>query len=266
MKISQIYIYPIKSLGAIRLQTTEVTERGLALDRRWVLVDASNVFLSQRTIPQMAKIDLEFEDNGFKITNSMNGNSILLNSESQNFEYKEIVKIWDDEILASHVSSEMDSWFSDALGIRCRLFYQDDKSIRKIDPKYSISGKEQTSLSDGYLILMISEASMELLNSKMDINIDILRFRPNIVINNVEPHLEDKIKGFSINNTHLRGVKLCSRCILPTLDPASLNYGKEPLKTLTGYRNVENKILFGQNVIIEKTGFFSVGDEIIIKE
>ena len=59
MRLTEINIYPIKSLGGIGLEQSVVEERGLQFDRRWVLVDEKNKFLTQREFPQMAKFDLK---------------------------------------------------------------------------------------------------------------------------------------------------------------------------------------------------------------
>jgi uncharacterized protein YcbX len=51
--ISEIWIYPIKSLGGIRLQKATLTERGLQWDRRWMLLDSKGQFMTQRQIASM---------------------------------------------------------------------------------------------------------------------------------------------------------------------------------------------------------------------
>ena len=54
--LTEINIYPVKSLGGISLDEAEVTDRGLKYDRRWMLVDEANGFLTQRVRPQMSLI------------------------------------------------------------------------------------------------------------------------------------------------------------------------------------------------------------------
>jgi uncharacterized protein YcbX len=88
------------------------------------------------------------------------------------------------------------------------------------------------------------------------------RFRPNIVFTGGAPYLEDEMSAFKISGTTFYGVKPCARCVITTIDPLTGEKGKEPLKTLSQYRRQDNKIFFGQNLLIgaNATGRISVGD------
>ena len=260
MQISSIYVYPIKSLGGISLLRSEVTERGLALDRRWILVDENNVFLTQRNIAEMALFKLAIESDCLIVSFELEEIKIPFKTSSQN---KEIISIWDDKLEAVHVGKIFDNWFSDRLKLKCKLFYQPEYSIRKIDEKYSITGNEHTNLADGYPILIVSEASLADLNSKCPEFIEMIRFRPNIVIKNSKAFEEDNLEKFNVGNTLMYGVKPCARCILTTINPKTLEKSKEPLLTLSTYRKINNKIHFGQNVLVHEVGEIKIGDFLI---
>lgn len=262
MEVLDLYVYPIKSLGGIRLMNSKVTERGLELDRRWMLVDKENTFMSQRKYPEMAKLKVEIESDNLIVTNLINGDSIKI-CLGLKTNKREIVNIWDDKVYAEHLNDVYDKWFSTNLNKECRLFFQPEDSIRKIDERYFVTGNEHTSLSDGYPILIISEESVNQLNTKLEAKVSILRFRPNIVIRNSKPHEEDDLQYFEINNAAFQGVKPCARCNMTLLNPETLEIGTEPLKTLNTYRKSGNKILFGQNVVVLKEGFLSIGDKLI---
>lgn len=262
--VSEITIYPIKSLGGISLKHAIVEERGLQYDRRWVLADENNVFITQRQNEQMALIDVAIEETGLRVTHRLKRIAPLqVPFEPQTSDQQQIT-IWDDVVRAVRVSDEADAWFTTVLGKKCSLFYQPDDSVRLTDPKYSITKEEHTSFSDGYPILVIGQASLDELNSKLEEPVSMKRFRPNLVFTGGEAHIEDSWKYFTVGEAKLVGVKPCARCVLTTINPETAEKGKEPLRTLTQYRNVNNKILFGQNLLVVETGKISVGDELLM--
>jgi uncharacterized protein YcbX len=260
--VSEITIYPIKSLGGISLKEAIVEERGLQYDRRWVLADENNVFITQRQNEQMALIDVAIDEDGLVINHRLKRKVPLkIPFLPQTVEEQQIT-IWDDVVRGTRVSDEADVWFTSVLGKKCSLFYQPDGSIRLTDPKYSITKEEHTSFSDGYPILVIGQASLDNLNERLDEPVSMKRFRPNLVFMGGVAHVEDTWKYFTVGEAKLVGVKPCARCVLTTINPETAEKGKEPLKTLTQYRNKNNKILFGQNLLVVETGKIAVGDEI----
>lgn len=264
MVVKNLFIYPVKSLGGISLQQSEVTIRGLKYDRRWVLVDSNNRFITQRTLPQMALFEVRLNEDHLEVSHRSGGTALQVPFEPRTTD-KRIITIWDDEIEAVRVADEADEWFSALLGFRCFLFFQPDDSVRKVDEKYQVSGHEHTSLSDAYPILIIGQGSLDDLNSRLETDVAMKRFRPNIVFEGGEPYTEDLMKGIKIGNVSLYGVKPCARCILTTVDPDAdePKTGSEPLKTLSQYRRVGNKVLFGQNLVVHSEGHIKVGDEIV---
>lgn len=268
LKLSEIYIYPIKSLGGIHLEKSNITTRGLENDRRFMLVDENGRFLSQREYPQLAVFLTEIEGENLIITNKKDGTSLKVQvqySITQSLSHSLIVNIWDDETTAIEVSEEASKWFTQALGIPTRLVYMHEESQRKIEASYSLTGGEITSFSDGYPILIIGQSSLDDLNGRLENPVNINRFRPNFVFTDGEPFEEDAWHEFTIGNVGFFGVKPCARCIMTTIDQETgEKKGKEPLLTLNKYRKAGNKILFGQNVLISQLGTVSVGDDVTI--
>ena len=172
-----------------------------------------------------------------------------------------MVTIWDDCCEAQHVSGEADKWFSEKLDFSCRLVYMPESTKRKVDSSYAIDN-DITSFADDYHILLIGEASLQDLNSRLEKPLPMNRFRPNFVMEGGMPYEEDTMEQFSINDINFYGVKLCSRCIVTTTDQETGIAGKEPLKTLATYRGFNNKVLFGQNVLCGGEGMIKIGDEI----
>ncbi|MES1224396.1 MAG: MOSC N-terminal beta barrel domain-containing protein, partial [Bacteroidota bacterium] len=210
--VRELYIYPVKSLAGIRVEDAELTDRGFQYDRRWMLIDENNVFLSQREHSQMALLQTAITENGIQVF-AKNDKTIstLIPFEPEMIETT-TVKIWDEFCHAIGVSDKTDQWFSEILGIKCRLVYMADKVIRKVDKRYALSENDIASFADAYPLLIISQESLQDLNSRMTQPLSMNRFRPNIVLDGVEPYEEDVMEEFAINGINFFGVKLCARC------------------------------------------------------
>jgi len=258
LTISELNIYPIKSLGGVSLSSAEVTDRGFKHDRRWMLVDADNRFLTQRAVAQMALIKVAIEEEGLSLTHArMEAAKVPFNLEEQE---EQLFTIWNDSCAGMFVKKELDDWFSDALTMKCRLVYMPDTTQRQVDKQYAPDGII-TSFSDAYPFLIIGQASLDDLNGRLDTPLPMNRFRPNIVFTGGAPFDEDVMRHIQIGNIDFYGVKLCARCVVTTINQQTAEKGKEPLKTLTSYRLKNKKIMFGQNLIHTGTGAISVGDK-----
>ncbi|GAC1550680.1 MAG: MOSC domain-containing protein [Mucilaginibacter sp.] len=261
LQISGLYIYPVKSLAGIAVKEAAVTATGFKHDRRWMLVDVNNRFISQREVPQLALLQVAIERDGLLVTHKIKGNHIAIPFESSGIETT--VTIWDDTCTGEYVSKEIDEWFMEVLGLNCRLVYMPDTSKRLVDQRYA-PGNAITSFSDAYPFLIIGQASLDDLNSRLDKVLPVNRFRPNIVFTGGEPYGEDLFAHITIGNINFYGVKLCDRCVMTTIDQNSLAKAKEPLKTLAEYRRKGNKILFGQNLVHDGDGVIAIGDQLQI--
>jgi uncharacterized protein YcbX len=261
LRISQLTIYPIKSMGGIPVERARVTDRGLEHDRRWMLIDRDNTFLTQREFPAMALMKVELTPDGLRVRHPLQPSPLNIPFHSSTGASSTIVRIWDDTCPARFVSAEADDWFSSALNTNCRLVHMPDETARITDPCYAPEGSI-TSFADGYPFLLIGQASLDELNGRLDHPLPMDRFRPNIVFTGGSPYQEDSLQTFSIHNIRFHGVKLCARCMITTIDQATTRQGKEPLRTLARYRARDNKILFGQNLVHEGIGELAVGDEL----
>lgn len=264
LTLSEIWIYPIKSLAGIRLSRARVMRKGLQYDRRWMLVDEAGRFLTQREHPEMALFQLVIDKEQLLIkslTSTKSPESISIDLIPTLKEQHLKVKIWDDEVEAVEADPTYSHWFSEKLKFTCKLVFFPEGNKRDIDPKY-VHEKEQVSLADGYPFMIIGQSSLDDLNSRMKVALSMRRFRPTFVFTGGVPFEEDKWKFFRIGKNKFKGVKLCARCVLPTVDPDTGIKGKEPLATLATYRKVDNKILFGQNLIPIDYDEVCEGDEI----
>jgi len=262
IQLSQIYIYPIKSAGGIALSKAQVSDRGLQYDRRWMLVDEQGKFLTQRQFPQMALIQVQLGEDALVVeAPNQPSLSIPLNYKS---DQRLPVQVWNDICEAIPLTQEISCWFSEFLHIPCQLVYMPEDSIRPIDPNYA-NPSESVSFADGFPFLLISEASLQDLNQRLEQPVPMNRFRPNLVISGCEAFAEDSWRQIRIGSLPFRVVKPCSRCTITTVNQSQGIRGKEPLATLANYRLRNGKIYFGQNVIQEQLGTLRVGDEVEIK-
>ena len=262
LSVSELHIYPVKSLGGISLQNATLTDRGFEYDRRWMLVDGDNRFLSQREIPRMALLQVELNEKGLIIRHKTREQEPLFISLQPEGEPC-MVEVWGDRCRANFVNHQADQWFTAMLQTPCRLVYMPDTSRRQVDGRYAID-KEIVSFADGYPLLLIGQASLDDLNTKLPSPIPMNRFRPNIVFTGGLPYQEDEFKQFELSGISFFGVKRCARCVITTIDQDTIARGKEPLRTLNEYRKKNNKIYFGQNLLFQGAGAVSVGDFITL--
>jgi len=265
LTISELYIYPIKSLGGIALNSATLTDRGFEHDRRWMLVDDNNQFITQREVTAMALLKPQLTEQGLLIKNSQVAGEELLVPFEPTMPGTTMVDVWSNRCRAQQVSEQANAWFSKQLGISCKLMYMPDTTNRFVDGRYA-HNKEITSFSDGFPLLMIGQASLDDLNSRLTAPLPMNRFRPNVVFTGGTPFLEDTMKQFEINGITFFCVKPCARCVMTTIDQQSGAKAKEPLTTLSTYRKKNNKILFGQNLLYKGRGAIAIGNIITIQE
>jgi uncharacterized protein YcbX len=257
--LSGLYVYPIKSAGGLSLGASDVDERGLRYDRRWMLVDETGCFMSQRRFPRMALIGIRIEPDHLVVdAPGMPSLEVPLRPITGRLM---LARVWDDLVEGLKVSDDADRWFGEFLGVRCRLVYLSDESVRPVDPAYGRPG-DRVGLADGFPFLLISEASLSDLNARLEQPVPMNRFRPNLVVRGCQPFAEDGWKLVRVGSLTFRVVKPCSRCTITTVDQGSAVMGKEPLRTLARFRKVGTKVLFGQNLIHDEVGTLSVGDPV----
>ena len=267
MQVSQLYIYPIKSLGGIAVDSAEVTDRGLAHDRRYLLVTPDEVFITLRKYPRMALLQPDLRGGALSVRNTETGDVLELPDPSEGLTDRDVV-IWRQTVAARSVSAAADAWFSDALGLACHLVYMPDCSHRPVAPSSGLrpAGKI-TSFADAYPFLLIGEASLTDLNARSsgEEHFSMVRFRPNIVCSGGAPYAEDELTDFTINGISFTGLEPCARCGVPNVDPATGVASRvgEPLATLAGYRRVGGKVYFGMNLVHAGVGRIAVGDLVL---
>jgi uncharacterized protein YcbX len=262
-KLSALYRYPVKSLAGEALQQARLDVFGLHQDRRWMVVDREGRFLSQRKLPRMALITPRLQAEGILLQAPEQVDlSVLLPSEEAE---RVKVQVWNDRCAAQRVDPSADAWLSDFLGLVCHLVHMPDETVRRVDSRYA-QPQDRTAFSDGFPLLLISQASLDDLNNRLVEPLPMLRFRPNLVVAGCAPYEEDSWRRLRIGETTLRVVKPCSRCKIITVDPYTAETGSEPLKTLAGYRRRGNLVYFGQNLLHDGPGELALGMSVEVLE
>lgn len=261
--LSELNTYPVKSAAGISVARSLVQWRGLEFDRRWMITDPQGKFMTQRQYPRMALIGVQLKADGLLL--SAPGMESIAVVISENPPVK--VKVWGDFCQAVPAAAIVNHWLSQFLEMPCQLVYLPETVIRPVDRNYAIDPeRDRVSFADGFPYLLISEASLQDLNSRLETPLPMNRFRPNLVVSGCEPFAEDTWKKIRIGSVVFHLVKLCSRCAITTVDQATGIRGQEPLATLGQYRRHKGKILFGQNLLPENEGAIALGDSIEVLE
>lgn len=263
LKLTEIWTYPIKSLGGISLTSAKIMGKGIQYDRRWMLVDTDGKFMTQRIHPKMALFKLTLDKTQLTIHYKDHSLPVLFNHTFIPTPLN--VQIWDDLVSAFEVSTEHSHWFSDHLGIECRLVFFPEENARPVDPLYKVNDGH-VSLADAYPYLIIGQSSLDDLNSRLPTPVPMNRFRPNLVFTGGDPYEEDTWRNFTIGTAAFVGIKPCARCALPTVNQDTGERGDEPIRTMSTYRKRDNKIYFGQNLVALHPAEIKVGDRITLKK
>jgi len=259
IRIKELYIYPLKSARGIALRHASVEGRGLRFDRRWMVVDATGTFISQRTHPLLSHVDVSVD--GMHLTLSAHRHGEVRLPLYPASAIRRPVTVWDDVVSAMGADREADEWVSGLLGEPCSIVYFPDDARRPVDATYA-RHHEQTAFSDGFPVLVVGQASLDALNERLAEPVSMDRFRPNIVVEGSEPFAEDAWGTIMAGGTVLEIVKPCARCVITTIDQRTGHKGTEPLATLAGFRKTGGNILFGQNALVRTPGTIGAGDRI----
>jgi len=231
---------------------------GLAGDRRWMLVDDSGRFQSQRRLPAMALLDVSVTDEGLRL--GFAGEERAVATPDPRGECV-IATVWEDTVVAPVADGAVNHWLSEKLGESLRLVHCPDTALRGVEPGYA-PAQQLVAFADGFPLLLLSEGSLDFLNERLPAAVPMDRFRPNLVIRGAEPHAEDHWRHLRIGAADVKLVKPCSRCAIPSIDQATGERDPHINRALAAYRRRGGVIYFGMNAIAQSTAQFRVGDPI----
>ena len=291
IQVASLHVYPLKGAAGFSPRSWPVDERGLRHDRRFMLVDETGNFISQRTCAKLALVRAEIAHNIMRIScptlaadNSrphtdaaiddmdLCSYQILLDALASNTPTNESayarVQIWDDFVQALAIWPDADAMLSEFLHQRLRLVYMPDKTTRLTNMSRG-EPRRNVSFADAAPLLLTSETSLADLNTRLQIAgsaaIPMDRFRANVVVRGAALAEDDHWSALAIQHAQFRASNSCKRCKVITIDQTTGEFGsRDPVTTLATYRSAGNNVTFGQHLLVERAGMISVGDAITI--
>ncbi|MEM0952608.1 MAG: MOSC N-terminal beta barrel domain-containing protein [Pseudomonadota bacterium] len=274
IEVEACFVYPLKAAAALEVESLRITALGPQYDRRWLLVrdepDRRGVFITQRDqdCEKLALIKaLPTDDDGIRFDTPA-GDSLQVDKEAL-AECDGAASVWDEPCRVLDAGEAAARWFSDFLGMPCRLVKMDERFPRPTDPAYSQPG-DQVSFADSMPLLVTNRASLDALNARLgDKAVGMDRFRPNLVLRGAEAFEEDVLHELRIGDAVIELVLPCARCKVPTIDQTTGRVlSKEPVATLIATRRGASDdlkgIFFGQNALPRVLGSIRRGDRVEI--
>lgn len=259
MRLSNLYLYPVKSAAPLAVETALAEPRGMRHDRRWLVVDEGNRFLTGRELPRLTLVRALPDASGLLLqAPGMPSLRVPFPASTATV----AVVIWKSEVAAKPADAA-DAWLSEFLQRPVRLVHMDAGVTRPMTGAHSQAGDE-VSFADAFPMLLISRAALDGLNARLAKPVSMLQFRPNLVVDGVPAHAEDDWKRIRIGEVEFDVAKPCMRCIFTTVDPGrgERDPDSEPLRTLARYRRTADGVAFGQNLIPRTPGTLRIGDAV----
>lgn len=264
VRVTALWHYPIKGCAGVPVERLELDAFGARGDRRWMVVDEEGRFLSQRDLPAMARIQARTDGDGLVLR--VPGERPLTVAPTPGAATTSPVVVWGDVVQATFPSDAADRALSRFLDRPCRLAWLPPASLRPIPAPWGVPG-DRVSFTDAFPFLLISEESLAALNARLERPVEMLRFRPGIVVRGEGAFAEDGWRRITIGDVAMDVAKPCARCAVTTVDPATgERTGREPLRTLARVRGWDGHAWFGQNLIHRGGGALAVGDVLRVVE
>lgn len=264
IRLEEIRIYPIKSTAPIFVTQANVLAQSIQHDRHWGIFNSDNKALTARDYPQM--LDLETAISEDHLTVSFKGETVAQIPLQSKGEAIDTLAIHSHTVTGIEIDSEANMWLSNFMGTTCRLIQYNEEKKRPVLAKHGGSDEDRVGFGDQAPILILSEASLADVNTRLSSPIGMDRFRPNLIVSGLDAYEEDYLTQVQIGSTTLKIIQQCERCILTTIDPVSKkkNSEGEPLTTLAKYRKgPRGGIVFGVHAVVLKEGQINKGDEVI---
>ena len=265
-RIAEISVYPVKSAAGLRLDACPLETRGLAGDRRWMVVSPEGRFFTWREHPRFVLVRARLGDEALLL--DAPGRPPLAvpraGTAAAGRRARAAVTVHGDDLHGVDAGDEAARWFSDLFETPARLVEMTDDCLRPVPPAAARPGG-LVSFADGYPVLVIGRASLDELNARLAEPATMRRFRPNLVVEGARPFAEDHWWRLRIGEVELEGAENCERCMFPTIDPdtGEKDARREPMRTLATFRRrPEGGVFLGQHFVPRTLGTVRVGDEV----
>jgi len=260
MQVTGLFRYPVKSLKGVPVPSLSLDEAGAVDDRRWMVVDEAGAFLSQRALPQLSRLTPVLTAEALRL-HAPDGAAVEVALAAPGPTRQ--VRVWKDDVEAVDCGESAAAFLSTAVGRRCRLVRFAEGARRQVDPQYAPARGALTRFTDGYPLLVATEASLAALNARLLRPVAMVRFRPNVVVDGEAPWAEDGWRALTVGAVTLDLVKPCVRCVVTTVDVDTGLAAEdgEPLKTLKALHSLPGRgPVFGQNAVHREKGTIALGD------
>jgi uncharacterized protein YcbX len=260
--LTGLFVYPVKSARGIALREAELGDRGIAHDRRFMVVDEHGRFLTQRETPALAKLCTALDDDGKlgELRLTFERQELLLPLRPTQGVTRR-VRVFADELDALDLGAQASTFLSAALGRHASLVYMPEQTRRQVDPSRA-AARDIVGFADGFPYLLANESSLGALNRELPAPVPMERFRPNFVIAGVPAYSEDSFVDLTIGGLPFRALKPCSRCVIVNTDQTSGRRERGVLEALVRTHSLGNRPIFGQNLVAQGTGRLTVGDHV----
>lgn len=253
--VASLHRYVIKSGAGDTLTQAPLDARGIVDDRRFMVVDDSGGFLTQRQLPALALIAAVVADG--RLSLSAPGRRTLA-VDLTGPRPRRPVTVWEHHGEGEDCGDAVAAWLGGMLGRAAHLVRMPDDARRPVDPRFA-GPDDQTAFSDGFPLLLVNLASLAALNERLAVPVPIDRFRANLVVAGAEAFAEDGWRRIRVSGITFDLVKPCARCATILVDQHTAERGIEPLRTLATFRTSGGKVLFGQNLVHRGLGTLEVG-------
>lgn len=276
-RLTGLFVHPVKSTAIRAVASAQVLPRGLADDRSWIIVDTDGVMVSARKFRETFRIVADTPATDPTVTRALRLTASGMPALSLDHPTGPLVpvRLFSQDLFGIGAGDEADAWVCAALDRRgLRLLWCDDPGRRSLDPRHTRPG-DHTAYADGYPVTLASEASLRRLNDwilegalergeEAPAPLPVSRFRPSLVIDGDEPFVEDTWSWIEIAGVRFRMATPTGRCVVTTVDVATLQTGKEPIRTLARHRRPGADTLFAVNLVPTGSGTITVGDEVSV--
>ncbi|MSR33222.1 MAG: MOSC domain-containing protein [Phycisphaerales bacterium] len=290
IQVASLHVYPLKGAAGFSPHSCPVDERGLRHDRRFMLVDETGNFISQRTCAKLALVRADIANTTLRLYCPARAaphsprteaaivhadlrvceialDTLAANTPQNESEYAR-VQVWNDFVQALAIWPEVDAALSEFLGQACRLVWMPDSATRLTNINRG-EPRRNVSFADAAPLLLTSETSLQELNARLQAGgsaaIPMDRFRANIVIRGAALAEDDHWSALTINKAKFRASNSCKRCKVITIDQTTGEFqSRDPVITLATYRSDGNSVTFGQHLLVERSGMLSVGDRVVV--
>jgi uncharacterized protein len=274
--VAALTVYPLKSAAGIEVTSLPLDEYGAEGDRRWLLVDGQGEAITARTCHALLHVVPRFatsDRNGALLLDAPGLPTCTAVVPDASVPVRDVT-VWGDRMAAADAGDEAAAWCSAAIGLACRLVRLDDRARRPLRTKYagpiSTAGR-RVAFTDGAPLLLLGLPAVRALNERLleqghEAPHDRRRFRANVWLDGLAPHEEDTWRRVRIGATELGVGEPCTRCVLTTVNPDTLETDVEPLRSFAAYRRTDDGVVFGMNATHAAPGGVMVGDEVVVLE